>query len=264
MTLFTDQAGHTFNLEKKPERIISIVPSQSEFLWDIGVRKELVGITKFCIHPYEMFGTVERVGGTKNLDFQKIRALKPDLIIGNKEENDRGQVETLQKEFNVWISDINDFGSALNMMTSLGTLVGREHETNLLTAEIKSSLQKIKNLFNGEEVAYFIWNDPYMCVAENTFIDHVLQYVGFKNVFTGANRYPEISLKELQETSPAYCFLSSEPFPFYEKHVAEMKKILPASKILIVDGEMFSWYGSRLLKLEGYLGELKELLNSKF
>ena len=259
---FKDQIGAVIKLDKKPMRIVSIVPSQSEFLWDIGLRDQLVGITKFCIHPTEMFNTIERVGGTKKLDIDKIRALKPDLIIGNKEENERVDIELLQKEFNVWMSDIYNFEDSFEMMNSLGVILGKENETNKIVNDIKNSLNELKNIFTKQTVAYFIWNNPYMLAASNTFIDFVLGYLGLRNAVSYLERYPELDEIALRELKIDYCFLSSEPFPFKESHIKELQVILPNTKIVIVDGEVFSWYGTRLLHLNAYIKDLNKQLNA--
>ena len=257
---FTDQIGNTIEIKAIPKRVISIVPSQSEFLWDIGLRDELVGISKFCIHPNELYRNVERVGGTKDLNLEKIRALKPDIIIGNKEENERDQIKALQKEFPVWMSDIYNFDDALAMMFQLGQILNRKEPTNTILNSLTKILPEVKNIFAGQTVAYFIWNEPYMFAANNTFIDFVLTHIGFKNALNGSERYPDLNELQLQKLNPDYCFLSSEPYPFKEKHIQELKKILPDSKICLVDGEAFSWYGSRLLKLPDYILELKKML----
>jgi ABC-type Fe3+-hydroxamate transport system substrate-binding protein len=257
VTSFTDQTGHIITLQSVPERIISIVPSQSELLWEMGLRDELKGISKFCIHPDRMFRTVQRVGGTKQLDIEKIRALKPQLIIGNKEENEKAQIETLRREFNVWMSDIYNFDDAIEMMRALGNMTGKKQEAEAIVNKVKDSISSIKNIFNGETMAYFIWKDPYMLAAGNTFIDHVLRHAGLVNVAGSMLRYPEISVEDIRKIKPAYCFLSSEPYPFSEKHLPEIKRQIPDSKIVLVDGEMFSWYGSRLTMLPEYLEKLK-------
>ena len=142
--IFTDQLNNTINLDAFPKRIISLVPSQSELLWDLGLREELVGITKFCIHPNEMFKSIERVGGTKKLDIDKIRELKPDLIIGNKEENEQTQIEELQKEFSVWMSDIYDLSDAFDMISSLAEITGKENKAEQLIKTIKSNFLSIR------------------------------------------------------------------------------------------------------------------------
>jgi len=257
---YTDQIGNKIKLQQRPKRIISLVPSQSEFLWDLGLNKELVGITKFCIHPHEMFKSIERVGGTKKVNIDKIRALKPDLIIGNKEENERSDIELLQKEFNVWMSDIYNFDDAFKMMSDLGKIVGKEKKAEEIADTIKTSLPKVKDIFAGQRAAYFIWYKPYMVIAKNTFIDHALKYIGLKNAFKNTERYPEMSDEQIIKADPEFCFLSSEPFPFKEKHIKELRDKLPDSKIVIVDGEIFSWYGSRLLHFTNYVEQLKTIL----
>lgn len=256
MVQYTDQTGKSVALTERPRRIVSLVPSQSEFLWDIGLREELVGITKFCIHPGEMHRKVRRVGGTKQLDLDTIRGLKPDLIIGNKEENEKAQIEVLQNEFPVWMSDIYSFDDAFDMMASLGDVLGKHEKALAIIDRLKLSVSRIKNKFEAHRVAYFIWNNPYMLAAGNTFIDHVLQHLGWQNAASHLVRYPEIDPERLEKMAPDYCFLSSEPFPFKQKHVDEIQKLVPHSKIRIVDGEVFSWYGSRLLHLEEYVNSL--------
>lgn len=255
---FTDQLMNTIKLDKMPKRIISIVPSQSEFLWIIGLRKEIVGITKFCKYPNEMFQKIERIGGTKNLNIDKIRRLKPDLIIGNKEENKKSQINLLQKEFNVWMSDIFDFKDTFNMMYSLGIIFGKEKETQKLISLIELSLLKVKNIFNNQKVAYFIWKKPYMVAANNTYINFILNYLGLKNAFYFLKRYPILDEEKLKQIKIELCFLSSEPFPFKAKHVNEFELIFPNSKIWIVNGEVFSWYGPRLLYLHDHVKQLKK------
>ncbi|HOZ87647.1 MAG TPA: helical backbone metal receptor [Bacteroidia bacterium] len=254
---FTDQLKNTIALKQRPKRIISLVPSQSELLWDLGLHHELVGITKFCIHPAEMFESVERVGGTKNLDIEKIRILKPDLIIGNKEENEKSQIEMLQKEFQVWMSDITNFDHAFEMIACMGQIFEKETRAEALIKSIGESLQRIRNTFSGQRVLYFIWNKPYMVAGTDTFIHHVLTYLGLVNAAATFQRYPQLNDDELLAINPELCFLSSEPFPFKKMHITAMQKKLPGTKIRIVDGEVFSWYGSRLLHLEEYVKGLQ-------
>lgn len=260
MLVYTDQLGSKISLSSRPLRVISLVPSQSEFLWDIGLKSELIGITKFCIHPQELYRTIERVGGTKQLDLKKIRKLKPDLIIGNKEENEKAQIEVLQNEFPVWMSDIYTLDDAFQMMLALGEIFDKKVESKKIVNEISSSVSQIKDCFKAQRVLYLIWNNPYMGIASNTFIDGVLNHIGLKNVLNDLSRYPELSTAFLKDLNPDYCFLSSEPFPFNQSHILELQEILPNTKLKLVDGEVFSWYGSRLLKLADYVNELKREL----
>ena len=253
----TDQTHYTFELSKPPKRIVSLVPSQSELLWDLGLNNELVGITKFCIHPSEMFNTKDRIGGTKQLNLDKIRSLKPDLIIGNKEENDKEQIEQLRSEYPVWLSDVNTLEDAYNMIEQLGIVTGKSKESEQLNAAIKKAFAGLNNpALKNKTAAYFMWNDPFMVSANNTFIDAMLSSCGFINVFKHKSRYPQITESELKEAHPDYILLSSEPYPFNEKHISLFESICPDARILLVDGELFSWYGSRLLKSPAYFKTL--------
>lgn len=252
--LFTDQLNNTIELDEYPKRIVSLVPSQSELLWDLGLRDELVGITKFCIHPKELFNTVKRVGGTKTLHLDVIRDLKPDLIIGNKEENELSQIIELQKQFKVWMSDIYTLNDALEMIRSVGIVVHRENEANHLAQDIEHSFFELKPVH--KRTLYLIWK-PYMAAGRSTFIGDMLQRIGLENVLEDPKgRYPNLSIDEIKSLNPEIILLSSEPFPFKVEHMDELRKLLPHAKILLVDGELFSWYGSRLKKSVDYFNHL--------
>jgi ABC-type Fe3+-hydroxamate transport system substrate-binding protein len=254
---YTDQTEHTITLKDVPKRIISIVPSQSELLWDLGLRKELAGITKFCVHPDEMYRGIEWVGGTKKLDIEKIRKLKPDLIIGNKEENEQEQIEILRKEFPVWMSDIYDLNDAYEMMTALAAITEKQTAAEKLIKTIQDNFSKLDNSgFIGKKAAYFIWYNPYMAAAKNTFINHIIEKLGMTNAFSYLSRYPEVNASQIKGAAPDCIFLSSEPFPFKQKHIAELKQICPGAEVILVDGEMFSWYGSRLQYAPAYFSSL--------
>lgn len=259
-----DQMGNWVNFNFPPKRIISLVPSQSELIWDLGLKEELIGVTKFCVHPLEMFKKLPKVGGTKKIDIKKIIALNPDLVIGNKEENDREQIKELMKLCPVWMSDISTLADALQMIKAIGKLTDRKFECNIISKKIANKFSNFKKTIivrnNKLIVAYLIWKNPYMVAGDKTFINDLLICCGFKNAFS-ESRYPTISLQQLQVKKPDFIFLSSEPFPFKEKHIIEFQKISPSSQIKIVDGEMFSWYGSRLSKSIDYFNELVKSIN---
>lgn len=261
----TDQLGRSVTFNYPPKRIVSIVPSQTELLFDLGLDEEVVGITKFCIHPIAKFASKTKVGGTKKLLIEKIKDLKPDLIIGNKEENTQSEVELLMQEFPVWLSDINNLENAITTIKQIGELVNRVPESNYLNHLIHTGFTDLQTLALTKSinlnVAYLIWKDPYMVAGKNTFIDDILRKIGLNNIIQ-QNRYPEITLNELQTTNCQLIFLSSEPYPFKQKHVDEIQTHLPNAKVMLVDGEMFSWYGSRLVKAVGYLFELQNGLKS--
>lgn len=254
---FIDQTGCSVEFDNIPQRIISLVPSQSELLWDLGLKNNLVGITKFCIHPDEMYKSVERIGGTKQLNLDKIRNLNPDLIIGNKEENNKVDIEQLQKEFPVWISDVNTVPEANEMINEIGCMTGTLEKANEIINNINNEFKRFNTFaLRGKTVVYLIWYEPLMAAAGDTFINALLNECGLINVFKNEKRYPQITPKNLQELQPDFIFLSSEPFPFNEKHCEKFSKLYPHSKVMVVDGEMFSWYGSRLQKAPKYFEQL--------
>lgn len=250
---FEDHLNTSIEINFPPKRIISLVPSQTELLYDLGLENEIVGITRFCIHPKDKFKEKVKIGGTKNFNFDKIRALKPDLIIANKEENYKEGIEQLAKEFPVWVSEIYSFEDNLKMITDIGKLCDKEEQAKNISTKIKTDFIQIIPQKIEIKVAYLIWNNPMMSINKNTFINEILSKVSFTNVFKNhKNRYPEISEEELLNEKPNFIFLSSEPYPFKEKHLNYFKTKFPLSRTILIDGEMFSWYGSRLLKFYDY------------
>ncbi len=237
-------------------RIISLVPSQTELLYDLGLDDEVVGITKFCIHPEHWFHNKIRVGGTKNIKIEIIHQLKPDLIIANKEENTKEQIEELRKHYHVWITDISTLADALQMIKEIGELVGKYEEANLLAKNIHGKFLELKTQLQNTSyklrTAYLIWQNPFMAAGGDTFINDMMNHCGFENIFKEINRYPEITVEQLRKKNCELLFLSSEPFPFKQKHIEELTLQLPKTKILLADGEMFSWYGSRLQYAPAY------------
>jgi len=267
MGVFIDQMGRNVEINTPPQRIISIVPSQTELLCDLGLSDEVIGITKFCVHPAEWFQSKTRIGGTKQLDIEKIKSLKPDLIIANKEENLKEQVEELAKYFPVWISDIDILDDALEMIMSIGEITNKKTKAEEIVNKIRTHFNELKNAPSAKAlllekyprppVCYLIWREPYMTTGGDTFINDMLQRCGFENIFKDRQRYPEISINDLQEKNCQLILLSSEPFPFKQQHVHELQEIFPETMILLADGEMFSWYGSRLIKAPAYFEQLQ-------
>lgn len=251
---FIDQLHREIEIPFPPKRIISLVPSQTELLFDLGLEDEIIGITKFCIHPKEQFKIKEKIGGTKQLNLSKIRSLKPDLIIGNKEENEQLQVEELMQEYPVWMSDIYNLNDALMMIRGIGEVVDRKLKAEEIAHQIQKNFEDLV-MHPPKKVLYFIWKDPYLLAGKNTFIDEMLQRAGFENIIQ-EQRYPEFSFAALSSLQPESVFLSSEPYPFKEKHIQAFQEIWPEAQIQLVDGEMFSWYGSRLLKAADYFKSL--------
>ncbi len=310
---FTDQTGYEFELKKKPVNIVSLVPSQTELLFDLGLDDEVTGITKFCIHPPHWKNTKTIVGGTKKIRMKKIQSLHPDLIIANKEENTKEEIEYLRQHYPVYTSDINDLEEALKMISDVGIIVDKKEAADSIVEQIRKSFELLhisenpgdvsenvkervnefksrsnqnnnttnsgknhqhdstKLLNNQFRVAYLIWRNPYMTAGSNTFIHSMIEACGWKNALENFPRYPEVQLNldsaiHMNETpdlsSADIILLSSEPYPFAQKHIDEIQSFLPGKVILLVDGEMFSWYGSRLLKSAAYFNSLNEQIHS--
>lgn len=258
MPSYTDQLNRVVQISSPPTRIISLVPSQTELLFDLGLNEQVIGITKFCVHPESWFRNKQRVGGTKNINLEKIIQIQPDLIIANKEENVQEQIEELAKYFPVWVSDINNLNDAFEMIKSIGEITGKNEKANDLITQIKTAFTQHQTPNTKLQTAYLIWKDPYMTVGGDTFIHHLIEKAGFENVFANEQRYPQISIADLRVANCELVLLSSEPYPFKQKHIEELQQQLPQAKIILVDGEMFSWYGGRLLQAPAYFKSLRE------
>ena len=260
--VFKDQLNRTLSFSSYPKRIISLVPSQTELLFHLGLDKEVVGVTKFCIYPTDWKTRKTIVGGTKNLKINLIKELNPDLIIANKEENDEDSLRKLMPIFPVWISDIKSLEDAFQMILSVGKITNSESTSFTWTEKIKKQF-KILSLLPKQprRVAYLIWNNPLMSVNQDTFIHSLLELNQWDNCFKDKlNRYPEITEEELVDSNPEMVFLSSEPFPFKDKHIDRFKQLLPESRVVLVNGEYFSWYGSRLVDSPAYFSSLHKSL----
>ena len=247
--------------KQPPQKIISLVPSQTELLHYLGLEDEVTGITKFCIHPQQWFKNKTRVGGTKNINTSLIKKLQPDLIIANKEENVKEQIEELAKEFIVWVTDVNNLEEALQMINDIGELTYRTDKAERLIVQIKNEFSQLQTINYKLQTAYLIWQKPYMTIGGDTFINDMLKHCGLQNIFENKNRYPEISINQLSTDTCQLILLSSEPYPFKQKHLEQLQQQLPATKIILVDGEMFSWYGSHLLKASEYFKSLLKSLD---
>ena len=260
----TPDLNQGFELKFKPARIISTVPSQTELLFDLGLDKEIAGITKFCVLPKKKTGKKAKVGGTKNLDIEKIKQLRPDLIIAGKEENTKEQIEELKKSFPVWITDVDSVASALQMITDIARITQTVNKGKKIVEEIKRQFEIFNShRFPVRKSLYFIWRNPYMVAGNNTFINSLMQNTNFDNAAKDMERYPVIDEALIKKLNPEVVLLCSEPYRFGEKHFDEFKNLLPKAKILITDGQAFAWYGSRLLHSLKYITALhRSLLES--
>lgn len=266
MKQLTDQIGVMHSFEAAPRRIISLVPSQTELLFDLGLEDKIVGITKFCVHPYHLKSTKKIVGGTKKVHFEKIKLLQPDIIICNKEENTEEIVTQLKSICPVWVTDIISLEDNFKMITDFGLLFNRRTEAKKWNDKLRFGLNDFQSYVQNTEsrkAAYFIWKDPYMVAGGNTYINELLKLNRFENIYESKERYPEIEIKKIRlEGDPDIVLLSSEPYPFKEEHAFEIGRFTHHAKTIFVDGEMFSWYGTRLLKAFEYFKLLHERLKN--
>ena len=259
--IFIDQINNVLQLENTPKRIVSLVPSQTELLVDLGLEEDIIGITKFCIHPSKLRKEKVIVGGTKNIDFNKIKALKPDIILCNKEENTKDIVENCKLIAPTHVSDIYTIDDTFELMNLYGEIFKCKSESKKIIESLIEKVTDFKQFIKDKQsrrAAYFIWKNPWMVAGNNTFINHLLKLNNFVNVYSNKERYPEVDILKLKKLDAI--LLSSEPFPFKENHIKELEVNFPKTKILLVDGEMFSWYGSRLLKSFDYFKKLQKLL----
>lgn len=230
-----------------PQRIISLVPSLTELIIDLGMQDQLVGRTRFCIHPKDHVEDIPIIGGTKNPRLDKIRELNPDVIIANKEENRPEDIKALQDDFDINVTEISTIEDALIIIHELGKQFDKVEKAQQLITEVQDTLQDTPDV-SPLSTAYLIWKDPWMTVGGDTYINDIMDHWDLPNVFSDQQRYPKITLEDLKKKNPDLILLSSEPYPFKEKHMQHIEEACPAARVLLVEGEWFSWYGSRMVQ----------------
>ncbi len=261
-----DPMGNAFVFGAPLQRIVSLVPSQTELLCDLGLESNIVGVTKFCVHPYQLKSTKTIVGGTKKVHYEEIRLLRPDIIICNKEENTLEMVEKLREICPVWVTNIITIEDNFTMIADFGKLFNKRTEAQKWNDKLAHALANFLEFVKDKPVrkaAYFIWKNPYMAVGSDNYINEMLKLNHFENIYESKSRYPEVEIKKIRlEGDPDLVFLSSEPYPFKGEDAFEIGRFTHHAKTIFVDGEMFSWYGSRMLKAFPYFRKLHERLGS--
>lgn len=226
-----------------PERIVSLVPSLTELVWWLGCGNSLRGRTRFCEEPAGEIEVVPTIGGTKNPDIEAIAGIAPDLVIANREENRREDVEALQSAgLNVLLTDPNSVEEALAMILEVGEALGQEAEADGLVGGVRAAVEE-----GGREqrTALFvpIWRNPLMGLAGDTYGNSMLEAAGATNVLAGRTRYPEVTLEEVEALRPEAILLPDEPYRFNEGHIPEFSDVAPTA---VVDGKLLWWYGPRM------------------
>ncbi len=262
MIQITDDLGTLHTFETTPKRIITLVPSLTETLYELGLEDQIIGVTKFCVHPYHLKSVKINVGGTKKVHIEKIKALNPDIIIANKEENTLEVVDSLKEICPVFVTDIVTVADTLKTINDFGMMFKRTTDAKKWMEKIDFAHTDFQNFMNNkvwQKAAYLIWREPYMAVGNNTFINEMLKLNKFENIYEKfEGRYPEVEIRKMRiQGDPELVFLSSEPYPFKEEHAFEIGRATHHAKTVFVDGEMFSWYGTRLFKAFQYFKALQ-------
>jgi ABC-type Fe3+-hydroxamate transport system substrate-binding protein len=237
---------------KEHPRIVSLVPSWTETLYSFGFGSEIVGVTKWCVHPKELVAKVERVGGTKDPDVARIVALKPDLVVCDHEEQRKDDVEALRAAgVEVWLSDVRSVDDSLRDIVELGRALGRDEAAHALVARVSEAMAEVAKARREPPLSVFVpvWRRPWMALTRDTYAHHVLALAGARNVYAeAAGRYPETSPEEALRMGATAALLPTEPYPFHEKAQAVEELVAAGfdpSRIAIVDGEALTWYGAR-------------------
>lgn len=253
-----DALGRPVRLDAPPQRIVSLVPSQTELLADLGLDAEVVGLTRFCVHPDGWKDRKTIVGGTKTVNVPRLVGLRPDLVIANREENPRGEVEALADHgVPVYVTDVADVDGALDMIRTVGDLVDRAAEAATLADGIAAAFATLDAPTEPlPRALYLIWRDPWMAVGGDTFVSDVMARAGLANATADHDRYPALSADAIRALDPDVVLLSSEPYPFGDAHRAELQALAPGAQVVLADGEAFSWYGSRLRRTPAALRQL--------
>lgn len=251
-----DDLRRDVSFDFPPRRVVCLCPSLTETLFALGLDETVVGRTSYCVHPAGRVRNVATVGGTRDVDLARVQALEPDLVVATKEENPEKTVLALAETLPVFVFDVTDYESALRAIMNLGELTDRVARAEGLVHDIRGAFAELRPQA-ARTVAYLIWADPYMAAGRGTYIHALLEKCGLENVCAKlAGRYPEVGVESLRELRPQFIFLSSEPFHFDDSHVARLASRIPAARVIRVDGEMFAWYGSRMLAAAGYLRQL--------
>jgi len=239
-------------MSQYPTKVVSLCPSLTELVFDLGAGDSLVGRTKFCVHPAGLVESVERVGGTKNPKLERIIELAPDLVLMNEEENRSEDAAVLRDAgIRVHASMPRTADETAQMVRSIGVALGRPREAESIASDIERRADRVRRTatqYPPVRYACLIWREPMMTISNDTFIAGLLSLAGGQNVFgSRAERYPSITAEELHRADPLRILLPSEPFPFQQQHAEELAAAsgLPVERFVLADGEMLSWHGSR-------------------
>ena len=249
MTALVDASGVALPSTRPPSRIVSLIPSTTETLCALGLADALVGITVYCREPAALLRDKTRIGGEKDPDLARIRALAPDLVVANVEENRAEDVATLRAwSIPVWVTYPRTVAEGIGLVRELGAVTGTARRAGEIAGELAELYEATRARAERRppvSIFYAIWRDPYMTIGRDTYIHDMLSVCGGANVFADRpERYPTVTLDEIAARRPAVILLPDEPFRFRPKHVEEFADC--AARVQLVDGKPFSWHGPRI------------------
>ncbi len=257
--MLQDVLGRRFEpFTRRPLRLVSLVPSTTETLFALGRGDELVGYTRFCVHPQGRITKERWIGGTKNPKIERIIGLQPDLVLANREENRLEDIQALDEAgISVWVAEPRTVGEAIADIRQMSMLIGCASKGEVMAQKVEQALAEARRYARQSPItfAYLIWRKPWMAAGRETFISEMLTEGGARNLFAG--RYPQASLEDLKGVERL--LMASEPFPFAEQHRQELlAEGFTPEQLRLVDGERLSWHGVRLLQGLPYLREVLE------
>jgi ABC-type Fe3+-hydroxamate transport system substrate-binding protein len=257
MKKIIDIAGNEIQLKEPPERIVSLVPSLTETIIDLGCVNQLAGCTGFCL---EIEGTAEarEIGGVRDPDIELIRSLNPDLVLAGREENQKKDIEMIKGFSRVYVCEPRTVGDAIGIINDIGVLL---HETETASAwarkihEYRVKLNELRQDTTPVRFGYLVWWDPMMVAAGDTYISSLLEEGPFLNAFGDMKRYPQVEESELINRDMDIIFISSEPYGFDDNLIGDIRKLTGDIPVERIDGRMCGWYGTGTCKGLKYILE---------
>lgn len=265
MLVVKDQLGREHRFEQVPTRIVSLVPAVTETLFDLGLEDELVGITSACMHPYHLRVTKENVGEPQAIEVEQLKLLLPDIIIASPRENSLETIERLRAVSTVWLVDVRTMEQNIQLIELLGQLFNKRTEARKWVDKIHFGQRDLMDFVRDKssfKVAYFVGKDPFVVAGEGTLTQELLALNKFENVYaTRVEPYPEVEIRKIRiQGDPELVFLPSLPYAFQEEDAFEIGRFTHHGKTIFVEGEMFSWYGTRIAKAFDYFKQIHNRL----
>lgn len=247
--MHTDALGHTFEFSAPPKRVVSLVPSLTEVLFDLGAGASVAGVTSFCIHPPQARETAAVVGGTKNPKVDVIRQLAPDLVYMNLEENLKRHAEAIREFAPVFVTEPKKVADVESLILQLARIHAREREGDAIVSRLAAALEEVRRKARRFTFAVAIWKNPWMWCGGDTYVSNLVAEAGGLNVFAGQTRYPTLQAEDVvREHRPEVIFLPDEPYLFTDDDAADLRAKTGARVVGPFAGDLFTWHGTRTVE----------------